>query len=821
MPIDFTRLQSNTSPLRLHPRAVFASLSGRAPGFGYLRDVQGQVLDAWYKRKDERDITIKMNTGTGKTAVGLLALLSSINDGAGPALYVTPNKFLTDQAGLQADNLGISWTDDPDSSDYLADKAIGITNIHKLVNGRSIFGGPKGWRTEPIPIGSLVIDDAHACVKAVEDQTTVRIPQYHAVYNEVLCLFQEDLKAYSATKYNDLKEFSGAVIRVPIWSWADRNQEVIQILNRHQNDDLLLFSWPFVREILPSCQAIFSNEKFEIQPLCPPTNNITSLEAARRRLYLTATLADDSILITHFGVSETSAKKPVTPSSAADIGDRLILSPLELNPLFDEAIIRQVVKSLADNYNVVVLVPSLRRADEWRNYTESIVDAENITQVVNQLKKSHVGLVVFVNKYDGVDLPGDACRILIIDGIPEAIENSDRRAAEILVGSDFLAQRKLQRIEQGMGRGVRSAEDYCVVLLLGTSLSKVLARPEMRKRLGPATRAQLELSMNIAQQIEANNLQNLLEVIKLCLDRDDQWLSISKHCMAGINYTMGYVEPYSSAYRSAFEASLIGQFDVACDKMSEAINTAMDNKVKGWLQEQLATYKYQIDSVQSQRVLAGAIKANRRVMRPMDGVPYKRASKGIDQAQTARFAIESTFTGHTELILGFREIIDRLTFTNNASNFESTMEELGTLLGFESHRPERDIGSGPDVLWSLGDSKYLVIECKNEATRKVWKKDAAQLAHSMNWFTEKYDNTCTAIPILVHHSGCHEQDAIPPQNARVLDDEHLRKLCEALKQYASTLANRTNFDEKDILKLLRFHGLIAGDFTARYTTTPK
>ena len=97
MPVDFSKFRTTGDQLPTDPRDIFASLSGRAPGFGYLRDVQGQVLDEWFARRDQRDVSIKMNTGTGKTAVGLLALRSSLNEGVSPALYVAPDRFLVRQ----------------------------------------------------------------------------------------------------------------------------------------------------------------------------------------------------------------------------------------------------------------------------------------------------------------------------------------------------------------------------------------------------------------------------------------------------------------------------------------------------------------------------------------------------------------------------------------------------------------------------------------------------------------------------------------------------------------------------------------------------
>ena len=604
--VDFSKLKLKNVPPPCHPKELFAALNERSSQFDYLRDVQGQVLDTWYARRTNRDVVIKMNTGTGKTVVGLLALRSSINESITPALYVTPNNFLSDQVIAQASGLGIPFTNDPESTAYLSGESIGIINVSKLVNGHSIFGGPGNMRRvqNPTPIGALVIDDAHACLNAIQNQTTVTIEHTEEAYDRIMKLFKSDMKAQSGSRLKDLEDpFKGAIFRVPIGAWANKYSEVMEVLDDLVDDsEDWYWSWPFIRDILPSCQAIFSHDQLEIQPLCPPTNKIISLEDAKRRLYLTATLADDSLLITHFGISDTASTEPITPSSAADIGDRLILSPLELDSTINEVHIRDMLQSFASEYNVVVLVPSQRRSEEWKDYTERIVYADDIAQTVELLKSGkHVGLVVFVNKYDGIDLPNDACRILVLDGLPGAISNSGRREAEILGGSEYLDHLKLQWIEQGMGRGVRSALDYCVVLLLGPSLSTVLVKPQMRDKLGPATQAQLELSMSVASEIKERGIKALKQTIEQCLNRDKTWLAVSRTCLSGVTYGLGSIEPFSVAVRDAFVASAIGQYNEAIIHMREAINQVEDDKSKGWLKEQLATYMCMVDPVDASK----------------------------------------------------------------------------------------------------------------------------------------------------------------------------------------------------------------------------
>ena len=76
---------------------------------------QEQVLSKWVDRRGERDLLIKMNTGGGKTVLGLLILKACINEGTGPAVYLTPDNYLAAQVMTEAGALGLRTTDDPKS----------------------------------------------------------------------------------------------------------------------------------------------------------------------------------------------------------------------------------------------------------------------------------------------------------------------------------------------------------------------------------------------------------------------------------------------------------------------------------------------------------------------------------------------------------------------------------------------------------------------------------------------------------------------------------------------------------------------------------
>ena len=59
-----------------------------------------------------------------------------------------------------------------------------------------------------------------------------------------------------------------------------------------------MFTWPLIADVLPLCAATVTSRGLEIRPPCPPINMIPAFASARRSVYLTATLADDSILVT-------------------------------------------------------------------------------------------------------------------------------------------------------------------------------------------------------------------------------------------------------------------------------------------------------------------------------------------------------------------------------------------------------------------------------------------------------------------------------------------------------------------------------------------
>lgn len=827
MSFDFRSLdKGKPAKILTDPRQLFGALPSRVAQFEFLRDQQGQVLEAWFARRKERDLVIKMNTGAGKTVVGLVICQSSVNDGAGPALYVAPDPYLAGQALMQGRDLGLDVTDDPLSNKFTAGTAICVTPIQRLVNGRSVFGLEGGGYRPIIDVGTVVVDDAHAAMRILEQQSVLVVPAATGEYGELLALFEDALREQSATTFLEIAEGSSpnAVAAVPFWAWQSAQDRAANILRRMQTDEQGRFTWPFVQDLLPICQAIFTSTGLQVCPPCPPIDKVASFQNARRRVYLTATLADDGVLVTHFDADPDSVAHPVTPAGAGHLGDRLILAPQEITATITDAEIRRAAREFADVHNTVVLVPSHRRAALWEEIADCTASKSGeIADAVERLRAGHVGLVVLVNKYDGIDLPDKACRVLVIDGLPEAYSGAERRERVVLGGSDAMVARQLQRIEQGMGRGVRSTNDHCVVLLLGARLSNLISSPGNLRQLGAATRAQIELSREIAAGLEDRPLGDLVTVMQQVLDRDSDWIEAARGRLAELVFAPGEVNPVSVQRRKAFNLATVGRYPAAAQAISGAINTTPDPRVRGWLQEQLAAYQNFTDQVAAQHTLTGALASNRYVLRPRGGVSYERIRAGADQAQQAAEYLGRIYNNAGGLLRGVEVMFDSLVFDPDPGavrDFEVALAELGRHLGFVTQLPESETGTGPDVLWALGDNQYFVIEAKSGAeSDKIWRKDVEQLAHSMNWFRERYDQTSTATPIMVHRSYLLDTAASPPPGTRVITTDGMTRIREALTSVVRAVATASNWGRAAALgEQLRHHNLLGAGFAQRYGT---
>lgn len=235
----------------IEPREIFMSLPKNK--YGYARDVQTEVWKKWYEQRDQKNSIIKMNTGSGKTIVGLLILQSCLNESKGPAIYVVPDSYLAQQVCSEAKALGILAVTDRDDYNYNENNAILVTTIHALINGRSVFGmrGSNNY-----PIGCVLLDDVHACLDIITSQFSIKIPSDHELYGKMIETFADSWKSYDHTSYINIVEMKDyqKIALLPFWIWQNKKDPIFRLLKMYDNPDdnnnFIYFNLPLLQDCL-------------------------------------------------------------------------------------------------------------------------------------------------------------------------------------------------------------------------------------------------------------------------------------------------------------------------------------------------------------------------------------------------------------------------------------------------------------------------------------------------------------------------------------------------------------------------------------------
>ena len=800
MNINWNAVSANQAKPIIDPRDIYSSLTHRR--WQRLRPEQNEVLSFWYERRNQSDLVIKQNTGSGKTLSGLLIAQSGLNEKIGPSIYLVPDNFLANQVISEARDAKIKVTTDSNDLDFRASKAILVTNFYKLLNGHSSLA--------KMALGTIVVDDAHSAIAEADNLFSVSIPSTCIAFSQLLNLFDSDLKHQSPKAYSEIVDgdFSKP-IRIPPRSVKEHDEEIFNIVNPYtKNSDFpsIFFPWPYIANHLKLSIVTVSTNSIEIKTPCPNIQLINSFVTAQRRVYLTATLEDAGELVTELDANPDTVQKVIVPRRASDLGDRIILAPQLINPKLDESSIHKLARSYADGdrdldgivdskpINVVVLVPSNKKAQEWQ--ADQVLDAQNMTQVIDNMKKrKHEGIVVLINKYDGVDLPDDACRLLIIDGVPTARKPSDQREQSALTRSLAFKSRYVQKLEQGMGRGTRQIGDYCAVLLLNSEAALTIEDEQQLQFYSPATQAQIKLSSQLAQQIKGRGLSSIAELINMFLNRDENWISLSLHNTATVEYNpVGRVSKLEIARRRAFDYAIMNNFDDAVKILRKAVDGIQDEISRGWYMEELSEYLEFVNPTEAQKCLITAKAKNHEVIMPAIKPTFHKLSTPKIQGQGVLNYLK-VYKEPELLQLRISDMFSKVAWAvpQTADSAEEAIKQIGEIIGFKSSRPEKELeDGGPDVLWAMSPQKFAVIELKTEVSRAdkvITKGEAAQLTHSADtWFSDKYSGN-SAIPVLIHPYTELDKRAHVPKGTRIITPDDLNRLKADVTNFISVVTS--------------------------------
>ncbi|MCL9638871.1 DEAD/DEAH box helicase [Lactococcus lactis] len=848
MPINFATLKKSTKTTSVEPRDIFMSLPQKDKKYSYPRDVQTEVWKQWYEKRTLKNNVVKMNTGSGKTVVGLMILQSCLEEGEGPAVYVVPDSYLVQQVCDEADELGIKVVRDEydetggrikkgeDDYQFLTGKAVLVINIHKLVNGKSVFGMRTNGNN--IEIGSIILDDVHSCLDIIQKQNTISIGANHDIYMSFLDIFARHPHVLDSQAFLDIKNKRNPQKNylVPFWIWQAESANIYDLLTnvKYQNENFNLFNFPLMREHIKTMSCVISDQGIELSLNGIPIDKISSFENAKRRIFMSATLSDDGALISAAGLKEVDLSNIITPEKADDIGERLILFPKLINSSLIDTQVKQKIVQLSENQNVVVIVPSYRRLEFWDNVPSKQVlsnKENNIEEGIKKLKTGeYKGLTILVNKYDGIDLPDDACRILVLDGLPTLQREYDMAVQGINPDDNRILSEQIQKIEQGMGRGVRSNSDFCVVILMGDKLANVLANQRGEQFFSSATQKQFVLSKQIWEQLldedDRPDIETIFSLANYSLNREPEWVSISKDILNDLEYEkFPHINTQMVAFREAFEAEKIEDYSRAFSILEKEKNSAENDKTKGFLMQCMAEYKNFSNPVEAQRILLSARMLNPMVLRPEEGIQIEkmRVSPNGQASTIVKYAEEQELGPDNYVFKANNELVDFIFSDADAKKFEAALDNVAKILGFNSQRPEVLYGGkAPDNLIALGNGEYAVIECKSRTTsERISKKDCSQLLSAVQWFRNQYlDTNLKIYPVMIHNSCDFSSDANPSPDFRIMTPELLDKFSVVIKDFSITVSQNNVFGNvNEIEKQLKHFKLLGSQIIDNYTTS--
>lgn len=828
--VDFGKLVGKPTQAGVtDPVKLFESLDRKA-SHTTLRPAQVQALAQLYQRRTERDHVLKLGTGVGKSSVALLYLKSYMVETKRPGVYLCPTRQLVLQVLDEAVKVGIRAHEYPGGEpqpDFtcMTGEAVLVCTYAKLFNGISTFDRPD----VNITPCAIVLDDAHAGIDEVRKAFTFHLTD-EKIIRPLLKVLDGAARSYQGVVWDEiLLDRKEPTLEIPFWGWIAVLDQVRAVLSANVEHKEIKFVWPFLREYLRWCRCVIAAEGIEIMPNVMPVQIARAYDAASHRLFMSGTLADEAVLVKELGCEASSAMQPIVAGADTGLGERMVLAPTLVDRELDRKWVMSVCAWAAGSVRVVALCPSTPRAQEWAQHGAVVVTGDQVIDVVEQLRSGKITFAALAQRYDGVDLPDDACRVLVVDGMPYGEALVDRHDSQRIVSHGGARNRLVFKIEQGMGRAVRSPADYAVVILAGPELASFTSKIEVRELMGADSRAQMELAhelASIAKQGGSNPADALVDMMRKCINRDPGWKAFYDERVRRV-----VTSPMRHASDTAIQVAEAEQRAAKCardgapaDAVKIIIDTIAahvpgDDVSKALLIQQKANYLYETDRGASLEAQKQAYEKSRAMFRPPEGVVTRPADPGRVQQAAAVRRWHSSFAHQNGVIADFQSVRAKLSFESRHNAFEQGLKELGAFIGAEGSRPEEEFGPGaPDNLLLCGD-RSLVIEAKNEARyQAIPKKDAEQLLHSMEWFKAAYP-TRKGTPVMAVQTTRTDSGVFMPEGSRIITPQLLAQLLDAVDALLTNLASRpaAAWTEKEIAQLLTQHSLssvqIVGSFT--------
>ncbi len=794
MAIDFNKIRPTASTARpVDPIEIFQSCTISDGNVNELWLPQGDALRDFHANRSESDISIVLNTGAGKTLVGLLIAQSLVNESSRQVVYACASIQLIEQTREMAAGYGLDVTtyyrtEFSDDGYERAQKPC-LTTYQAIFNGKTIF--------RQHDIAAVIFDDAHTADQILRDQFTLSIDRsgMSSAYEKLAELFADyHYRVGRSVSYIEMCDgVSNNTFWIPPNVVYQHKSEIERILmsSRLTKDQGTMFAWEHLRDHIDHCCFLLSTQSLTITPPFVPVSTLPYFSTDVRRVYLSATLnALDSFART-FGRAPT---KTISSSTKAGKCERLVLFPSR------QADEYQATADFLRRYKALIVVPTYKGAETWSEIANP-PKRESVPDEVRRFRDSRADerrKLLLVGRYDGVDLPGNTCRILVIDGLPIGLGPLERYLWEQLRINNALRNTIASRLVQCFGRISRGMNDHGVVILTGERLLKWLGTERNLKLLPSFLRRQIELGHELSDQIEDGDLNG---VASYCLDRNPEWRSNYKKYVDDteekevatanasdkmmLEVALGEGKYMERLWDSNYQGAAKALKGIRGSAMGVSENTGAWHGV--WLAYALERSG---DRTSAEELYRDAHAIQKNVPRHQDILGDAGETVSIQVDQVARQILPGRGS-ELEPPKGLRLNLGGLR-GGSSGNVEESLRYLGQYLGFESSRPDNEVRTGPDVLWIVRDFNVAIcIEVKTNKSQSssYGKKEVGQMYDHIQWVRVENPDIVEVVPMFVGPKQKATSSANPSEEMVVVRLESLKELGEKLESLLKDVAS--------------------------------
>lgn len=819
------------------PEALFSDLSRPLGGPPYLWSHQADLLRAYSgKHLDDSDVAIELPTGAGKTLVGQLIGEWRRRVRQERVAYLCPTRQLVAQAVNLARSYGIEvvaligdhreW-DRHDIQRFRANEAIAICTYSTVFNS-----SPKLDATQV-----LILDDAHAGESYVADAWSIRIsrtdteslfPKENQLFHAVLDLIADQLDPIFLQVVRDPAPdyaWIHQVELVPPEAVEGRAGDLVAVMQSHDGDHR--FPLSLIGRSLGACLVLVSYQEILIRPYVAPTFSLDAFSNAIHRVFMSATLGESGELERAFG--RPAIERLPVPSGweRNSAGRRFFVFADRITDVtgFEaaKAIVQQVRKAL-------VISPDERLATKVHDLADAIpvLDKNDVEASMQPFTARGEALLSLTNRYDGIDLPDGACRMVVLHQHPVGVHLLERFIMLTLGAGGVLQERIRTRIVQGAGRCTRNPSDFAVVLILGERITGFCGMSEVQRSMHPELQAEVGFGWDNSHQ----DLAIIQENVATFLAQDPAWKQRVDPHLAERRAQLNRSLPVSAAkFREAaqfevlaIQAAWRGEWSRAVEKARDAATKlAGGNETRAYqalwhfLGSQWATIAGRVEgraemTEVSAKLLDDALATATKtgwIHRPSATTDFlgDAHSEGLISAAVHCFGTTATVKGTTFERICHR-VLDGVEATE-ASKFEQGLEQLGRMLGFNSVRHDDD--AAPDVEWVPLAGPWLAIEAKsNEAPQGEIGADTIRQANThLRWMAERQGGNTIPPGSLVVIATPRTMikattAALCDDFVRVVEPEEVRELAhEAVRAWREVRGRGAGLDETALHVLVR------------------